>query len=222
MLITQEELNDDVSSSKTVDTLGCRILNGPFKYGPNGTGKGLIEDLGLTKEQAAGVVGNLRAESGLVPDRIQGSGVKTGLIKDAVNKSGGSKGYGWAQWTDPSFKEDFKKSAEAVGVDLTKTPADIDVNYKYLVEWIQSKGNLNIPSEYGTIVAELGSNECSGLEGLKKTKSVREASTYFLGCYERPKTQSEETINKRTGFANEVYQTCESSMSIQKTMTPKL
>ena len=213
-LIQKEELQDDAESPITVDTLGCRILNGPFKYGPNGTGKGLIEDLGLTKEQAAGVVGNLRAESGLVPDRIQGSGTKTGLIKEAENKNGGSLGYGWAQWTFPAFKEDFIESAAAVGVDLTITPADIDVNYKYLVEFIQNNGNLNIASEYGTVVNELGSNECSGLEGLKKTKSVREASTYFLGCYERPKTQSEETINKRAGFANEVYQTCESTMSM--------
>jgi len=208
-LIEKEELQDDAESPITVDTLGCRILNGPFKYGPNGTGKGLIEDLGLTKEQAAGVVGNLRAESGLVPDRLQGSGTKTGLITES-----GGGGYGWAQWTFPAFKEEFKESAKAVGVDLTKTPADIDVNYKYLVEWIQSKGNLDIDSKYGTIVTELGSNKCSGLEGLKKTKSVREASTYFLGCYEKPKTQSEETITKRTEFANEVYQTCESSMSM--------
>jgi N-acetyl-anhydromuramyl-L-alanine amidase AmpD len=214
VLITQQESANDAEAGQTVDELGCRILNGPFKYGPNNTGKGLIEDLGLTKEQAAGVVGNLRAESGLVPDRIQGSGTKTGLITEAKNKNNESLGYGWAQWTFPSLKTDFEESAKSVGVDLTKTPADIDVSYKYLVEFINESGNLAIDkAKYGNIATELGIDKCGGLEGLKKTKTVRESSVYFLGCYERSAVQDEKEIQKRTNFANEVYQTCESSNS---------
>ncbi len=207
VLVAQEEREDDAQEGQTVDQIACRILNGPFKYGPNDTGKGLIEDLGLTKQQAAGVVGNLQGESGLIPDRIQGAGTKTGTIDQS-----GKGGYGWAQWTFPKLKEDFIASAKAVGVDLNKTPADMDINYKYLVEFIQSSGKLAIQKDkYGNIATELGIDKCGGLEGFKKTKTVREATVYFMGCYERPAVQDEKEIVKRTTFANQAYQTCESS-----------
>jgi len=72
----------------------------------------LMTDLSLTKDQAAGVVGNLGHESGgfLLYSEINGGGV------------------GWAQWTGPRRKS-FENWAEANGLD----PKSDDANYGYLV-----------------------------------------------------------------------------------------
>jgi peptidoglycan hydrolase-like protein with peptidoglycan-binding domain len=142
--------------------------------------KKLVADLGLTKEQAAGVVGNLWAESGLVPDRIQGSGMKRGILPQA-----GNGGYGWAQYTHHSLKTDLINFTKGKGVDLNTQPLTDELNYEYLKHWIAKNSNK--------------------LNALKSTKGVRNATDYFLKQYEKPADQSEVALSKREGFANTVY-----------------
>lgn len=142
--------------------------------------KKLVADLGLTKEQASGVVGNLWAESGLVPDRIQGSGMKRGILPQA-----GNGGYGWAQYTHNSLKTDLINFAKGKGVDLNTQPLTDELNYEYLKHWVAKNSNK--------------------LNALKSTKDIRSATDYFLKQYERPANQSEAALNKRAGFANTVY-----------------
>ena len=138
----------------------------------------LVNDLGITREQAAGIVGNLWAESGLIPDRIQGPGVKRGTISQA------SGGYGWAQWTYPTLKTGFIDHARSKGLDITTYPATDDINYSYLVKWI--------------------SNSPAKLRELKSTRGVKDSAEYFAKRYEKPADQSQAKLDKRTGFGNQV------------------
>ncbi len=140
----------------------------------------LVKDLNITKEVAAGIVGNLWAESGLVPDRIQGSGMKRGTLPQAKNG-----GYGWAQYTHSSLKSDLIAFAKKKGVDLNNQPMSDELNYEYLKHWVSKNTNK--------------------FKELKSQNDVRTATNYFLTQYERPADQSERALNKRTNFANTVY-----------------
>lgn len=140
----------------------------------------LVKDLNITKEVAAGIVGNLWAESGLVPDRIQGSGMKRGTLPQAKNG-----GYGWAQYTHPSLKSDLIAFAKKKGVDLNNQPMSDELNYEYLKHWVSKNTNK--------------------FKELKSQNDVKTATNYFLTQYERPADQSERALNKRTNFANTVY-----------------
>lgn len=68
---------------------------------------------GLTDEQAAGVVGNLMVESGMVPDNQEDG------------KAFGSGGWGIAQWTG-SRRDDIVRAVQNAGLPYTneKTPKD--------------------------------------------------------------------------------------------------
>src|SRR4051794_35791084 len=74
----------------------------------------LILDFSLTPEQAAGVVGNLEAESNLR------------AVQEA-RPIRGRGGFGWAQWTDPR-REAFERWCREHDLELTSHAA----NYGYL------------------------------------------------------------------------------------------
>lgn len=77
----------------------------------------LQRDLGLTKEQAAGVVGNLMHESG-----------GFGSLQEISPLVPGSKGgYGYAQWTGPR-RDAFESYVENNGLD----PTSYEANYGFL------------------------------------------------------------------------------------------
>jgi len=77
----------------------------------------LQQDLGLTKEQAAGIVGNLGVESG-------------GFRQ--MEEVGGGGGLGWAQWTG-TRRKDFERFAAERNLDV-KSP---EANYQFLVHEMQ-------------------------------------------------------------------------------------
>lgn len=76
----------------------------------------LMKDLDLTREQAAGIVGNLGYESGL--EAIQ-----------EIKPVGGRGGFGWAQWTGPR-RTAFEAWAKQHGLSVT----DPEANYGFLIE----------------------------------------------------------------------------------------
>lgn len=76
----------------------------------------LMADLGLTREQAAGIVGNLGQESGLLPI-------------NEIRPVSGRGGFGWAQWTGPR-RVAFEDWAKAHGTSVTEPEA----NYGFLIE----------------------------------------------------------------------------------------
>jgi hypothetical protein len=192
--------DSDISfGSSDVNQKGCAIA------------QGLVSDVGLTLEQACGVVGNLIRESGLRPAIVQCS---SGNCPDGnITESGGwngtefpstcvdpppykpslCKGYGWAQWTYYNLKNDFITHAKAKGVDLTTTNATDEINFSYLKEWLKTSWN-------GTNIVEL-----------KKAKTVEEATVTFALKYERcDACKTGEEKNKRVNHALAVFGACKS------------
>ena len=150
---------------------------------------------GLTEAGAAGLMGNLYAESGLRPDNLQNSfekklgysdadytaavdcGAYTGFVTDGA-------GYGLAQWTYPSRKAALLAYVKARG---------------------QSIGGLDAQVDY--LLQELGSVFPAVLGILRATSSVREASDCVLLRFERPADQGPAVQARRAGYAQEFYNT---------------
>ena len=84
----------------------------------------LASDLGLTKEQASGIVSNLHAESGI-----------RGINEDNPIVPGSRGGFGWAQWTGPRRRA-FEAWSQMHGLD----PASDEANYGYLLYELRTPG----------------------------------------------------------------------------------
>ena len=148
---------------------------------------------GLTPAGAAGLMGNLQAESGLDPQNLQNSfekklgmsdqeytaavdcGAYTGFVTDGA-------GYGLAQWTNANRKQLLlyfaRVGASSVG--------DLDIQMDYLIWELREK----FPAVW---------------DKLRSTSSVREASDRVLLQFERPANQSQENCERRAGLAQEFY-----------------
>ena len=148
---------------------------------------------GLSKAGAAGLMGNLNAESALNPKNLQNSYERTlGYTDDsytAAVDSGSygnfvhdSAGYGLAQWTYWSRKQNMLAFARAAGKSIGDLEMQLDFLYKELSEGY--RGVLNT---------------------LKTTGSVRAASDSVLLNYERPADQSEAVKTKRAGYGQSYY-----------------
>lgn len=136
----------------------------------------------------AGLMGNLYAESGLLPNNLQNSHSKRFGMSDeeytkAVDKGTytnfvrDSAGYGLAQWTYWSRKQALKKYADSKG---------------------KSIGDLTMQLEF--LLKELSGSYPAVLATLKKASSVLEASNAVLLKFERPADQSVSVQNKRAAF----------------------
>lgn len=154
---------------------------------------GRLISAGLTEAGAAGLMGNLYAESGLRPDNLQNScekrlvysdsdytaavdcGVYTGFVTDGA-------GYGLAQWTYPSRKAALLAYARARGRSI----GDLDMQVGYLLQELQSL----FPAV---------------LRLLRTTDSFLDASNIVLLEFERPANKSVANCARRVGFAQEFY-----------------
>lgn len=79
----------------------------------------LMKDLVLTKEQAAGIFGNIGGETGGF----------AALQEKKPTVAGSKGGYGWLQWTGPR-----RKKFEAWCKTNSLNPAADETNYRYLIE----------------------------------------------------------------------------------------
>lgn len=157
---------------------------------------------GLNDYGISGLIGNLHAESALIPTNLQNSyekklgftdttytnAVDNGTYNNFVKDSAG---YGLAQWTYWSRKQnllDFAKSKKASIGDLEM---QLDFLYKELSEG------------YKTV-----------LNVLKTAKSIREASNVVLLQYERPADQSEAVQTR----VNELMKNSSSSTTTTSTI----
>jgi hypothetical protein len=169
-------VNDNLSTKGTALTSAEKAKKGA------GIAKKLMSDLGLTNVQAVGSVGNLIAESGLIPDRIQGGGVKVGKLK--IN---GATGYGYAQWTTSNRQQNLANYAKSMGVDYTQKNLTDDINYGFLVK--------EFKDSYSGVLSKL------------KTKTtVRSATEWIMKEWERPKDQSDGKVSERTGYSQQVLE----------------
>ena len=150
-----------------------------------------FEMIGLNPAALCGLMGNIFAESGLIPNNLQNSFEdKLGMNDDAYTQAvddgsydnfvHDSAGYGLAQWTYYSRKEGLLNFAKEKGVSI----GDMYMQMDYL--WQELQNTIDI--------AKL--NACS---------TVREASDIILHEFERPANQSEEVEIRRAGYGQEFY-----------------
>ncbi|MDD3881461.1 MAG: phage tail tip lysozyme [Eubacteriales bacterium] len=141
---------------------------------------------------AAGLMGNLYAESTLRPNNLQNTYEKSLGMTDeqytaAVDNGSytnfirDSAGYGLAQWAYWSRKEALLNFAHASG----KSIGDLDMQLDFLA-------------------AEIAGYKAV-MEKLKTVSSVREASDAVLTGYERPADQSGAAQERRAGFGQKYY-----------------
>ena len=141
----------------------------------------------------AGMMGNLQAESGLRSNNLQNSFEKTlgmtdeqyttavdvGSYKNFVMDSAG---YGLAQWTYSSRKQNLLTFRNAAGTSI---------------------GDLGM--QLGFLWKELTENYKGALSGLRAARSVREASDIVLTQFEKPADQSESVRAKRATYGQVFY-----------------
>ena len=148
---------------------------------------------GLTACGAAGLMGNLCAESGLIPTNLQNtyekklgytdaayteavdSGAYTNFAKDGA-------GYGLAQWTYHTRKAALLAFAKAAG----KSVGDLETQLDFLVH-------------------ELESSFSNLLSTLKTARTIEAASNAVLLKFERPANQGEAVKQKRAQYGQVYY-----------------
>lgn len=141
----------------------------------------------------AGIMGNMMAESGLVPNNLQNSYEKKLGFTDATytaavdngsytNFVKDSAGYGLVQWTYWSLKQGLYNYAKSTG----KSIGDLEMQLEFLCK--------QLSEDYSTVW-----NTC------KNAKSVLEASNVMLLKFERPADQGEAVQNKRAGYGQTFF-----------------
>ena len=148
---------------------------------------------GLNDYGIAGLMGNLYAESGLRPCNLQNSYEKSLGMTDAeytaavdagtyTNFVHDSAGYGLAQWTYYSLKQDmldyFKSKKKSIG--------DLQTQMEFLAH-------------------QLSTNYKAVWNTLKTATSILEASNAVLLKFERPADQSTSVQNKRAAYGQEYF-----------------
>lgn len=148
----------------------------------------------------AGLMGNLQAESGLIPYRVQGdftegytysidytAQVDNGTISeyDFVNNGPNGKGYGLAQWTFYTRKQNMYNMWKSGGYS--------------------SIGCIELACDF--LYHELSTNYIGVLNGLKSASTIKEASDLVLHEFEKPADQSESVENVRLNLATAHYNT---------------
>lgn len=160
---------------------------------------GLMADID-NEYGVAGLMGNLVAESGLIPYRVQGdysSGysysqeytgdVDSGAISeyDFVNNGPNGGGYGLAQWTFYTRKQGLYNMKLSMGVSI----GSVDLAIAFLLYELK-----NYP-EFKVVY-----------EALKNATDIRTASDIVLHQFEAPADQSETVEIKRAELGITVYE----------------
>lgn len=151
-----------------------------------------LKGKGLNDYAVAGIMGNLRVESVLRATNLQNAYEKRLGMDDATytaavddgsytNFVRDSAGYGLAQWTYWSRKQNLLDYAKQAG----KSIGDLGMQLDFL--WQEMQGYKSL------------------MTVLNVAKSVREASDALLLQYEKPADQSESAKMKRAGYGQGYY-----------------
>ena len=151
-----------------------------------------LKSHGLSDAGAAGLMGNLYAESGLSPINLQNSYEKKLGFNDQsytaavdsgryANFAQDKAGYGLCQWTYHTRKENLLNYAKSVG----KSVGDLEMQLAFMMKELRN---------YPTL-----------LSLLKTAKSVSEASDAVLTGYERPADQGSAVRAKRTAYGQRYF-----------------
>lgn len=160
---------------------------------------------GMTPHGAAGLMGNLYAESGLKPNNLENlcekrlkehgkpyttdetytAAVDSGKISrsEFLNPLPGKQyGYGLAQWTSPGRKAGLYDLVKSRGVSIADAPAQLDF-----------------------LIRELNTSYKSVLKVLKTAKAVKEASDVVLVKYEAPANCGASVRMTRAKYGQKYY-----------------
>lgn len=159
---------------------------------------------GMTAAGAAGLMGNLKAESNLEPKNLQNTYEKklgytderyTAAVDNGTygNFIHDSAGYGLAQWTYHTRKGNLLAFAKSKG----KSIGDLDMQLDFLVK-------------------ELREDYPSVWKVLTTASSVRGASDDVLLKYERPADTSERVRSLRGGFGEQFFQKYHDTAPVQE------
>lgn len=160
---------------------------------------------GLTEAGAAGLMGNLIAESGLRSNNLQNNfettlgmddetytkAVDTGIYQDFVRDSAG---YGLAQWTYWTRKQNLLDFAKKQG----KSIGDCQMQLDFLLQEIR---------EYTAV-----------WNTLKTANNIKAASDMVLLQYEKPANQSESVRQTRASLGQGVYDRCKGISQVNQTI----
>lgn len=130
---------------------------------------------GYTEKAAAGIMGNLQAESSMDPKRVQGNGYVTA---DEITCDG-KTGYGIAQWTYISRQQNLAAFAKSKG----RSSSDLLVQVDFLMREID---------QYG-IKSQLNAQD-----------TPYNAAIYFHDAFENS-ADTEEQKKRRGTYAEEIY-----------------
>ena len=182
---TQEEI------SAIQEKQGSFIPQNLVPYGRRKEIWGFLMDMTGNAYAAAGVMGNLYAESALDPENLQDVFESTLHYSDRTyteavdtevysNFASDGAGYGLAQWTWQERKENLLEFAQQEGASI----GNLECQLRFLHWELESRGLL---------------------ERLQGVKSVEEASDLVLFCYEAPLDQSLHTQILRRQLSGEFY-----------------
>lgn len=160
------------------DAAAAAACNGSSTSLPNGNsaqnGKAVFDFLtskGMKDYQAAGVVGNMVAESGIMPQRLEGTGAETITTAEDYISRGLNGGWGIVQFT-PGTKFILAKHPQGQNPMHSVAEAN-NLGTQIDFVWQQLEGKTSIPeSRAGKI--------------LMATTTIEEATTSFQNDYERP------------------------------------
>lgn len=182
-------------------SLGVSAFGKNFRRGKYGRGNydaniwWYLKQMGMTDAGAAGMMGNLYAESGLNPGNVENlvenfTGMSDAQYTAAVDSGSISKekflhpkggksqyGYGLAQWTSPGRKEGLYNLVKSKNVSISDIGSQL--------EWLGTELN----KSYGSV-----------LSTLKSTNSLAEASNVVLTKFERPANQGASVKSKRQSY----------------------
>lgn len=154
----------------------------------------------------AGLMGNIFAESGLASNNLQNTGnTKLGMTDEQYtaavdngtysNFVKDSQGYGLAQWTYWSRKQNLLNYAKS----KKKSIGDLETQLEFLYSEIQGYTNV--------------------FNTLKSATSVQSASDSVLTGYEKPADQSNSVKLKRAGYGQTYYNKYAKKTSTKKEVT---
>lgn len=135
---------------------------------------------GFTPQQSAGIIGNLVAESGVNPKRVQSTDSPKG-DKDNITVNNVT-GYGIAQWTSSGRQQGLVDFARARGMQI--------------------EGDLALQLDY--LTKELTIDYKAIYDAIKVAPDLATASSIFMTKFERPKDQSSTAQAKRASLGDQV------------------
>ena len=191
-IVTDEEFEEIVELEGTEEGIVYALAAKTSEAQPKKVWDFFVAKLG-NEYAAAGVMGNLKAESGFLATNVQNSfekklGYNDNTYTDAVDNGSysnfvhDSAGYGLAQWTYWSRKQGLLNYAKSINASV---------------------GNIDMQLEY--LWKELTSGYSGLVNTLKNSTSVAQAASAFMLQFERPADQSAAAQAVRASYGQTYY-----------------